>query len=72
MDYEIVYALLHATMDACRVLGIDAGRRVQAEASARTTDLEGADWWARSRNHRGNRRLASRLEPHREYTITFE
>jgi len=31
MDYEIIYSLFHATMDASRILGVDAGYRTELE-----------------------------------------
>jgi alpha-L-fucosidase 2 len=41
MDYEIIYSLFHATMDASRILGIDAGYRVRLEAALkRIPDLK--------------------------------
>jgi alpha-L-fucosidase 2 len=41
MDYEIVYTLFHATMDASRILGIDAGYRAKLEATLkRIPDLK--------------------------------
>ncbi len=41
MDYEIIYTLFHATMDASRVLGIDAEYRGQLEATLkRIPDLK--------------------------------
>ena len=33
MDYEIIYTLFHATMDASQILGIDADYRKQLEAT---------------------------------------
>jgi alpha-L-fucosidase 2 len=35
MDYELIYTLFHATMDASRILGIDADFRRQLEATLR-------------------------------------
>ena len=41
MDYEIIYTLFHATMDAARILGIDADYRGQLEgALKRIPDLK--------------------------------
>jgi alpha-L-fucosidase 2 len=41
MDYEIIYTLFHATMDAARILGIDAEYRGQLEAALkRIPDLK--------------------------------
>ena len=33
MDYEIIYTLFHATMDASKILGIDADYREQLDAA---------------------------------------
>jgi alpha-L-fucosidase 2 len=33
MDYEIIYMLFHATIDASKILGIDAGYRARLEAA---------------------------------------
>ena len=35
MDYEIIYALFHATMGAAQILGIDAGYRAQLDNALR-------------------------------------
>ncbi len=41
MDYEIIYALFHATMSASQILGIDAGYRAELEkALKRIPDLK--------------------------------
>jgi alpha-L-fucosidase 2 len=41
MDYEIIYTLFHATMDAARILGIDADYRGQLEGALnRIPDLK--------------------------------
>ncbi|HXK05891.1 MAG TPA: glycoside hydrolase family 95 protein [Verrucomicrobiae bacterium] len=41
MDYELIYTLFHATMDASRILGIDADFRQQLEATLkRIPDLK--------------------------------
>jgi alpha-L-fucosidase 2 len=41
MDYEIIYTLFHAIMDASRILGIDAGYRAKLEAALkRIPDLK--------------------------------
>ena len=41
MDYELIYTLFHATMDASRILGIDADYRKQLEATLkRIPDLK--------------------------------
>ena len=41
MDYELIYTLFHATMDASRILGIDADYRQQLEATLkRIPDLK--------------------------------
>lgn len=41
MDYEIIYSLFHATIDASRILGIDAGYRAELEhALTRIPDLK--------------------------------
>jgi alpha-L-fucosidase 2 len=41
MDYELIYTLFHATMDASRILGIDAAYRKQLEATLkRIPDLQ--------------------------------
>jgi alpha-L-fucosidase 2 len=41
MDYEIIYTLFHATMQASQVLGVDAGYRAELEkALARIPDLK--------------------------------
>jgi alpha-L-fucosidase 2 len=41
MDYEIIYTLFHATMDASKILGIDAGYRARLEAALkRIPDLK--------------------------------
>lgn len=41
MDYEIIYALFHATMHASQVLGVDAGYRAQLDkALKRIPDLK--------------------------------
>jgi alpha-L-fucosidase 2 len=41
MDYEIIYTLFHATMDASKILGIDAGYRARLDAALkRIPDLK--------------------------------
>lgn len=41
MDYEIIYTLFHATIDASKILGIDAGYRARLEAALkRIPDLK--------------------------------
>jgi alpha-L-fucosidase 2 len=41
MDYEIIYSLFHATIDASRILGVDAGDRMELEnALKRIPDLK--------------------------------
>jgi len=41
MDYEIIYSLFHATIDASRILGLDAGYRTELEnALKRIPDLK--------------------------------
>jgi alpha-L-fucosidase 2 len=45
MDYEIIYALFHATMSASQTLGVDAGYRAELEKALKhIPDLRSESW----------------------------